>query len=73
MKDRIRQNDSLKQDDFRFNENQMSVTYLPTGNMILSKGVAKDSGRTAAMESLEGATHVLIEEADEIPEAPWIS
>lgn len=49
----------------------MSVTYLPTGNMILSKGVAKDSGRTAAMKSLEGATHVLIEEADEIPEAEF--
>lgn len=71
LKDRIRQNDSLKPDDFRFNENQMSVTYIPTGNMILSKGVAKDSGRTAAMKSLEGATHVLIEEADEIPEAEF--
>lgn len=68
LKDRIRQNESLHQDDFVFNENLMSVKYLPTGNMIFSKGVAKDSGRTAAMKSLEGATHVLIEEADEVPE-----
>lgn len=68
LKDRIRQNDSINLKDFAFHENQMSVKYLPTGNMIFSKGVAKDSGRTAAMKSLEGATHVLIEEADEIPE-----
>jgi phage terminase large subunit len=68
LKDRIRQNETLHEDDFAFNENQMSVCYIPTGNMIFSKGVAKDSGRTAAMKSLEGATHVLIEEADEIPE-----
>lgn len=71
LKDRIRQNDSLNIADFAFNENQMSVRYIPTGNMIFSKGVAKDSGRTAAMKSLEGATHVLIEEADEVPEAEF--
>ena len=68
IKDRIRQNPTLDLRDFKFNENQMAVTYAPTGNMILSKGIAKDSGRTAAMKSLEGATHVLIEEADEVPE-----
>lgn len=71
MKDRIRQNHTFKEDDFAFNENQMSIKYIPTGNMILSKGVAKDSGRTAAMKSIEGATHVLIEEAEEIPEAEF--
>lgn len=71
LKDRIRQNSTLNLEDFAFNENQLSVKYLPTGNTILSKGVAKDSGRTAAMKSLEGATHVLIEEADEIPEAEF--
>lgn len=71
LKDRIRQNDSLDLADFAFNETQMSVKYLPTGNTILSKGVAKDNARTASMKSLEGATHVLIEEADEVPEAEF--
>jgi phage terminase large subunit len=71
IKDRIRQNETYNFDDFAFNENQMSIRYIPTGNMILAKGVAKDGGRTAAMKSLEGATHVLIEEADEIPEAEF--
>lgn len=71
LKDRIRQNETLRQDDFVFNENLMSVKHVITGNMIFSKGVAKDNSRTAAMKSLEGATHVLIEEADEFPESEF--
>lgn len=73
IKDRIRQNSTLFLSDFIFNENNMSVRYIPTGNWIFSKGVAKDSARTAAMKSIEGATHVLIEEADEMPETEFDS
>lgn len=53
--------------DFNVNETTMSITYLPTGNTILSKGFKKSSGKTTAkMKSLAGATHVLIEEFEEI-------
>ncbi len=68
FKDRIEDNPSLNPDDFHISENNMRITYLPTGNTILSKGVSKDGSRTAKMKSLAGATHVLIEEADELGE-----
>lgn len=71
IKDRIRQNPSFDVKDFKFNENQMTVTYIPTGNSIISKGVAKDTGRVASMKSVEGITAVLVEEADEIPESDF--
>lgn len=71
LKDRIRQSKTLDVNDFAFNENLMSVKFIPTGNMIFAKGVAKDSARTASMKSIEGATHVLIEEADEFPESEF--
>jgi len=52
---------------FEMNETAMSAKYLPTGNILLSKGFKKSSGnRTAKLKSLAGATHVLIEEAEEI-------
>lgn len=68
IKDRIHNNPTVDPNDFQFNENRLSVRYKPTGNMINSKGVAKDSDRTASMKSLAGATHVLIEEANELTE-----
>lgn len=68
FKDRINDNTSLDAEDFHINENEMRITYLPTGNRIGSKGMKKEGARTAKMKSLAGATHVLIEEADEIGE-----
>ena len=68
FKDRIAENDSVDIEDFRINENEMRITYIPTGNMIMSKGVKADKDRTAKMKSLAGATHILIEEADELGE-----
>jgi len=54
---------------FHINETQMSATYIPTGNVVLSKGFKKSSGnRTAKLKSIAGATHVLIEEGEEISE-----
>lgn len=71
IKDRIDENPCLSIDDFHIQENNMRVTYLPTGNTILSKGVSKDGSRTAKMKSLAGATHVLIEESDELGESDF--
>lgn len=69
FKDRVEENETLNEDDFEFNETQMTVKYVPTGNTIMSKGFKKSSGnRTAKLKSIAGATHVLIEEADEIAE-----
>lgn len=67
FKDRIEE--AGLEDQFLINETAMSATCLETGNVVLSKGFKKSSGnRTAKLKSLAGATHVLIEEAEEIGE-----
>jgi phage terminase large subunit len=67
LKDRIEEAELA--DDFVLNESQMSALYIPTGNVILSKGFKKSSGKqTAKLKSIAGATHVLIEESEEISE-----
>lgn len=72
FKDRIDENDTVNESDFDFNESQMTACYKPTGNMIISKGFKKSSGnRTAKLKSLAGATHVFIEEFDEIGETDF--
>lgn len=71
FKDRIEDNPTIRLEDFHIQENEMRITYRPTGNMIMSKGVKKDGSRTAKMKSLAGATHVLIEEADEVGESDF--
>lgn len=68
FKDRIDENQTISLDDFNIQENEMRVLYRPTGNMIMSKGVKKDGSRTAKLKSLAGATHVFLEEADELGE-----
>lgn len=65
FKDRIDENDTVDINDFSINENEMKIIYKPTGNKIISKGIKKDGNRTAKMKSLAGATHILMEEADE--------
>ncbi len=72
FKDRIEENDTLNDYDFAFNDSQMIVTYLPTGNTIMGKGFKKSSGnRTAKLKSLAGATHVFVEEAEENEETDF--
>ena len=71
IKDRIDENPDLRREDFYINDNNYSLRYIPTGNMIISKGVTGNKGRTAKMKSLAGATHVLIEEADELDAASF--
>lgn len=67
FKDRIEE--AGLSEDFILNESQMSAMHIPTGNMLLSKGFKKSSGKqTAKLKSIAGATHVLIEESEEISE-----
>lgn len=68
IKDRIEENETLNIEDFKINEANYSLLYVPTGNKIISKGVTGSGKRTAKLKSLAGATHILIEEADEIGE-----
>jgi phage terminase large subunit len=73
LKDRIEENEDLDERYFDLNESQMAALYPATGNTILSKGFKKSAGnRTAKLKSLAGATHVLIEEAEEISEADFL-
>lgn len=73
FKDRIDENETLREIDFDLREHQMSATYKPTGNMLMSKGFKKStSKRTAKLKSLAGATHVVIEEAEEISEEDFM-
>jgi len=56
-------------DKFHFNDNNMSIEYLPNGNKIESKGFRKSSNsRTAKMKSIAGATNIIIEEFEEVEE-----
>ena len=71
FKDRIAENPTINIEDFHIQENEMRILYKPTGNIINSKGTQKDGSRTAKMKSLAGATHVIIEEADELSESDY--
>ena len=54
---------------FTIQENNMSILNNQTGHTILSKGFKKSAGnQIARLKSIAGATHVVIEEADEINE-----
>jgi phage terminase large subunit len=69
FKDRIEENEFINESYFKFDETKMEVTYLPTGNKISSKGFRKSQGSaTAKLKSIAGATHVIIEECEEIEE-----
>jgi phage terminase large subunit len=70
IKDRIEE--SEKADYFQLDEAKMMATFLPTGNTIVSKGFKKASKKqTAKLKSIAGATHVLIEEMEEISETDF--
>lgn len=57
------------EDQIYLNDSAMTAYCPNTGNHLLSKGFKKSSGkRTAKLKSLAGATHVIIEEAEEISE-----
>lgn len=67
FKDRIEE--AGIEEEFALNDSSMSAVHLPTGNVLLSKGFKKSSGnQTAKLKSIAGATHVAIEEAEEVEE-----
>lgn len=62
----------LNRSDFHIRDNDMSIVHIPTGNTIRSRGFrASSKGQTARMKSIAGATHVFVEEAEEIHEAEF--
>ena len=67
VKDRLEEA-GIQDGFYRINEHAMSVEH-PNGNFIHAKGFKKASSKQRAkLKSLAGATHILIEEADEISE-----
>lgn len=71
FKDRIEEiselNDYDLAKDFRIIDTDMTAVYLPNGNSIKSKGFkASSKSNTANMKSIAGATHVYIEECEEV-------
>jgi len=73
FKDRIEENETINPKAIALNESTMLASCPGTGNFIMSKGFKKSSGkRTAKLKSLAGATHVVIEEAEEIDEEEFM-
>lgn len=71
FKDRIEEVSDLNHiklmDYFAIQEQNMTATFIPNGNMIKSKGFkASTKGNTAHMKSIAGATHVYGEEWEEV-------
>ncbi len=76
FKDRIEEASDLNhykyENDFKMNDSNMSAIYLPKGNIIKSKGFrASTKANTANMKSIAGATHVYIEETEEVGEEEY--
>lgn len=71
FKDRIQEvseiNNISLMDFFAIREDTMSATFLPNGNQLRSKGFkASTKGNTAHMKSIAGATHIHLEETEEV-------
>lgn len=52
---------------YKITQNNMRAECLATGNKLVCKGVRASKSQTAKLKSLAGFTHVIIDEADEIP------
>jgi phage terminase large subunit len=67
--DRLEDNETIDSNRFTINDSTKFILDNVTKNTISSKGFKKSSGnRTAKLKSLAGATHIIIEEAEEIGE-----
>lgn len=76
FKDRIDEISELNNIDlrskFHLEDSKMKAVYLPNGNTIKSKGFrASSKSNTANMKSLAGATHIYIEECEEVGEEEY--
>ena len=68
MKDRIEEA-GIPDNYYKINEHEMAIKHPSNGNYIHAKGFKKASSKQRAkLKSLAGATHIIIEEADEISE-----
>lgn len=70
--DRLTGNDTVNEKLFSIQDVSMTAEYSDTRNTITSRGFKKASGKqTAKLKSIAGATHIVIEEAEEISEADF--
>lgn len=59
----------ILEEDLRINLSEHTVTYIPTGNVILCHGFRKTTTAAAAdLKGLEGVTHAIVEEAEDVYE-----
>lgn len=57
----------IDMEDVEINLARHTVTYLPTGNTIICKGFRKTTSSSRAdMKGLEGCTHAIVEEAEDV-------
>src|SRR6478609_2051658 len=68
IKDRLENNKTIDPSHFHIVDTRMHITYLPNGNTIGALGIHGNKSQTGKLKSLAGATHLLMEEADEIGE-----
>jgi len=57
------------EEDLKINLSEHTITYTPTGNVIICHGFRKTTTAAAAdLKGLEGATHAIVEEAEDVYE-----
>lgn len=62
----------IDMDDVEINLARHTITYLPTGNTIICKGFRKTTSSSKAdMKGLEGCTHAIVEEAEDVFESDF--
>lgn len=71
FKDRL-EDSEFDENDFKINETMYTISYK-NGNSIMSKGFKKSSSKqTAKLKSIAGATHIIIEECEEVEEEEFM-
>lgn len=59
----------IKIKDFAFNDADLRVTYIPTGNSVICKGFRSSTlAEKAKMKGIEGLSHAIIDEAEDVNE-----
>jgi phage terminase large subunit len=57
----------IDRDDLKINLSERTVTYIPTGNVIICHGFRKTTKAAAAdLKGIEGCTHAIVEEAEDV-------
>lgn len=66
--DRLRERNRI--DEYKISYREMTAVHKETGNILNATGVKATKDQPAKLKSLAGYTHVVMEEADEIPHLP---